>query len=236
LFDLSYQVFLRSGQLAIYEIHQATGTFEATSARSSSLHIKFVKVVSRAFDIQKPEETEKSILAEQKRVSHTLIPFVTTPPSGSTLSGVFLTGDRPCWILATNTGGIQIHSSGHSVVHSFTACSLWDSKGDFLLYADDVSRLSIFPVTWKSKLLQGPRLLEWIPGFELGTPLPTRPVPRGRSYSNVMFDSSTCLIVAASSLQAQFASFDEDGNKIWEPDGKPTATSLYLGVLEHLIA
>lgn len=51
-------------------------------------------------------------------------------------------------------------------------------------------------------------------------PLPSRSVPRGRSYSSVVFEPSTCLIVAASSLQAKFASFDEDGNKIWEPDGK----------------
>jgi cleavage and polyadenylation specificity factor subunit 1 len=47
-----------------------------------------------------------------------------------------------------------------------------------------------------------------------------RSIPRGRAYSSVVFEPSTCLIVAASSLQAKFASFDEDGNQIWEPDGK----------------
>lgn len=34
-----------------------------------------------------------------------------------------------------------------------------------------------------------------------------------------MFEQSTSLIVAASSLQARFASYDEDGNIVWEPDG-----------------
>lgn len=81
------------------------------------------------------------MLAEQRRISRNLIPFVTSPTPGKTFSGVFLTGDRPSWILATDKGGIRIHASGHSVVHAFTACSLWESKGDFLLYADEVRTL-----------------------------------------------------------------------------------------------
>lgn len=62
-------------------------------------------------------------------------------------------------------------------------------------------------------------MLEWIPNLELHGPLPQRFVPRGRSYSNVLFERSTGLIVAASSLPAKFGSYDDDGNKIWEPDG-----------------
>lgn len=62
--------------------------------------------------------------------------------------------------------------------------------------------------------------MEWVTDYSLGGPLPSRSVPRGRAYTNVIFDPSTALIIASSSLQARFASFDEDGNKIWEPDGK----------------
>jgi cleavage and polyadenylation specificity factor subunit 1 len=141
-----FQVFLRSGQLAIYEIHPAAIPAETPSIRSSSLATKFVKVVSQAFDIQKSDESEKSIIAEQRRISRMLIPFVTTPTPGTTYSGVFLTGERPSWILATNKSSIRIYPSGHSVVHSFTTCSLWESKGDFLLYADDVCRSRLFYV------------------------------------------------------------------------------------------
>lgn len=67
---------------------------------------------------------------------------------------------------------------------------------------------------------QGPILVEWVPDFQFDGPLPMRSIPRGRAYSNVLFDPSTSLIVAASSLQSTFTSFDEDGNNIWEPDGK----------------
>ncbi|KAJ7846330.1 CPSF A subunit region-domain-containing protein [Mycena olivaceomarginata] len=195
-------VFLRSGQLAIYEVAPGSASEERpATARSSTLNLKFVKVLSKSFEIQRPDEAEKSIIAEQKRISRQFIPFITSRPSGQSLSGVFFTGDRPSWILATNRSCVKILPSGHSVVHAFTQCSLWDSQGDFLLYSEE-----------------GPSLLEWLPDLNLDTPLPSKSVPRGRSYSNVVFDPSTSLIVAASSLQATFASFDEDGNRIWEPD------------------
>lgn len=160
---------MRSGQLAIYEIHPATTPTDITCVRASSLAIKFVKVLSQAFDIQKPEENEKSILAEQKRISHSLIPFVTTPASGSSFSGVFLTGDRPSWILATNKSGVRIHPSGYSVVHSFTACSVWDSRGDFLLYADDVSPFRCFLFFQKDEGFHLCRVLDYLNGSRVFT-------------------------------------------------------------------
>ncbi|KAA1478696.1 hypothetical protein DENSPDRAFT_845850 [Dentipellis sp. KUC8613] len=195
-------VFLRSGQLAIYEAISSDIPNEPIPAsRASALKVRFVKVLSRAFDIQHAEEQEKSVLAEHKRISRQLIPFVTSPTPDTKFSGVFLTGDWPSWILATDKAGIKIHPSGHAVVHAFTACSLWDCKADFLLYSEE-----------------GPSLLEWMPDIQVGTDLPSRSVPRGRPYTNVVFDPSTGLIVAASSLQAQFTSFDEDGTQTWEPD------------------
>ncbi|KAH7925063.1 hypothetical protein BV22DRAFT_1119797 [Leucogyrophana mollusca] len=199
-----FHVFMRSGNIAVYEISSAPPPADMTSlppSRTSFLQIKFTKVLSRTFEIQKNEEAEKTVLAEQKRISRTFIPFVTSPNPGCTLAGVFFTGDKPSWILATDRGGVKMFPSGHALVHSFTACSLWESKGDFLVYSDE-----------------GPSLLEWIPDLQLDTALPSRSVPRPRPYSNVVFEPSASLIVAASSLQASFASYDEDGNILWEPD------------------
>ena len=132
-------MFLRSGLFAIYEAVPTRAALEpAPPTRPSTLQLKFVNVATRAFDIQQAEEVEKSVLAEQKRISRQLIPFVTSPVPGKSFSGVFLTGDCPCWILVTDKGGVKIFPSGHSVVHAFTACSLWESKGDFLIYSDEV--------------------------------------------------------------------------------------------------
>jgi len=58
-----------------------------------------------------------------------------------------------------------------------------------------------------------------MPDVLLEEQLPSRSVPRSRPYSNVVFEPSTALIVAASTIKTKFASFDEDGNRLWEPDG-----------------
>ena len=130
---------MRSGLLAVYEAIPTPPSADAPPVtRASTLFVKFVKVVTRAFDIQQSEEVEKSVLAEQKRISRQLIPFVTSPTPGQSFCGVFFTGDRPCWILSTDKGGVKVLPSGHAVVHAFTACSLWESKGDFLLYTEEV--------------------------------------------------------------------------------------------------
>ncbi|KAL1941832.1 hypothetical protein VTO73DRAFT_6832 [Trametes versicolor] len=203
-------VLLRSGQLAVYEAVAIPPPPEPLpSTRSSTLLVKFVKVASKAFDIQHPEEEQKSVLAEQKRISRLLVPFVTSPAPGQTFSGVFFTGDRPSWILSTDKGGVKVFPSGHSVVQAFTTSSLWESRGDFLLYSEE-----------------GPSLVEWMPDVQLDGHLPARSVPRSRPYSNVVFDASTSLIVAASSFQNRFASYDEDGNVVWEPDSPNISSPL----------
>ncbi|KIK53793.1 hypothetical protein GYMLUDRAFT_49207 [Collybiopsis luxurians FD-317 M1] len=170
-----------------------------------------------------------SVGTDQKKISRMFVPFHTTPPFSppssahrgdgeaaaqtTTYTGVFFTGENPSWIIATDRGGVNLYSSGHSIVHAFTAWEpaadpkgsgkVWGggNGGEFLVYSDE-----------------GPSLLEWIPDFQLELPLPMRSIPRGRAYTSVVFDPSTSLVVAASILEASFASFDEDGNKIWEPD------------------
>ncbi|ESK98097.1 cleavage and polyadenylation specific protein [Moniliophthora roreri MCA 2997] len=197
-------VLLRSGHMAVYQTVPAgsTSLLESPAApRSAHVAIKFVKVLARFFEISRPEESAQGILAEQKRIIRNFTPFTTMCTSGTTFSGVFFTGDNPSWVLGTDKGGVRLFPSGHTVVHAFTPCSLWGSKAEFLVYSDE-----------------GPSLLEWIPEFQIDGPLPSRSIPRGRAYSSVVFDPSTSLVVASATLEAQFTSYDEDGNRIWEPD------------------
>ena len=74
-----------------------------------------------------------------------------------------------------------------------------------------------------SRCSQGPSLIEWLPDIELDGHLPMKSIPRPRAYSHIVFDPSTSLIVAASSMQSKFASYDEDGNSLWDPDGECTS-------------
>lgn len=58
-----------------------------------------------------------------------------------------------------------------------------------------------------------------MPDLCLDSPIPFRSVPRGRPFTSITYDTSTGLIVAASSLRTKFVLFDEDGNPSWTPDG-----------------
>ena len=139
---------MRCGHLTVYEVHSVPSSPPPSTGRSTSLKILFTKVLSRTYELSRQEETEKTVLAEQKRISRTFVPFVTSPPTfsnvsgGYTLTGVFFTGDRPSWIIRTDKGGLKLFPSGHAVVHAFTACSLWESKAEFLVYSDEVSGMT----------------------------------------------------------------------------------------------
>jgi cleavage and polyadenylation specificity factor subunit 1 len=108
------------------------------------LSVKFAKAFSNAFELQHPEEQETSALAEHRRISRQFIPFTTSPAPDKTLSGVFLTGENPSWIVQTDKSSVRTIPSGHAVVHAFTATSLWGSKGDFLLYSDEVGQMILY--------------------------------------------------------------------------------------------
>ena len=109
--------------------------------RATYTNVKFVKALGKKFDISRPEEGAQGIIAEQKRIIRQFIPFTTTPAhSSKTYSGVFFTGENPSWILNTDKGGLKLFPSGHSVVQAFTQCSVWESKGDFMVYSDEVCR------------------------------------------------------------------------------------------------
>lgn len=83
---------------------------------------------------------------------------------------------------------------------------------------------------------QGPSLVEWMPHVEVGSMLPSRSIPRGTSYSHITFDSETSLIVVASLQLTPFASFDEDGGRIWAPDGMSIMSwiRLHFNILPQL--
>ncbi|KAF9059487.1 CPSF A subunit region-domain-containing protein [Rhodocollybia butyracea] len=237
-------VLLRSGQLAVYKIIPAaaptsnpqpttadsttspTSQTPSTSLNSQRAHlcVAFVKVLTKTFELSGAGLSAGTSgggvgsngipagTVDQKKISRMFVPFRTAPGvMGTTAaySGVFFIGENPSWILCTDHGGVHLYPSGYSVVHAFTPVCSGSSTGEswgggcdeFLLYSDE-----------------GPSLLSWIPGFELDYPLPMRSIPLGRPYSNVVFDPSTSLVVAAAVMEARFASFDEEGGMIWEKD------------------
>jgi len=57
-----------------------------------------------------------------------------------------------------------------------------------------------------------------MPDIDLNLTMPSRHFPQGRSYTNVVFEPTCGLLVAASLTQSRFASYDEEGNETWAPD------------------
>lgn len=136
--------------MAVYQAVTAeTPEWPTTTSRASTLKLNFVKMGHRTFDPRQIDPTERaSIITEQRRSLRNLIPFTTQPTPETTLSGVFLTGDQPCWIVSTDKNGLKMHSCGYHVVNSFSACSLWDSTGDFLMHTDEVTIM-----TWSTSVM-----------------------------------------------------------------------------------
>jgi cleavage and polyadenylation specificity factor subunit 1 len=60
-----------------------------------------------------------------------------------------------------------------------------------------------------------------MPDVDLNLGMPSRCIPQGRSYTNIVFEPTCGLLIAASLVQAQFSSYDEEGVETWVPDGKP---------------
>jgi cleavage and polyadenylation specificity factor subunit 1 len=86
-------------------------------------------------------------------------------------------------------------------------------------------------VTISNPSRQGPTLFEWMPDVDLNLGMPSRHIPQGRSYTNVIFESTGSLLVAASLVPAQFSSYDEEGTEMWTPDSRFCLTN--LGFLKY---
>jgi cleavage and polyadenylation specificity factor subunit 1 len=162
-----------------------------TPARNTLL-VRFANRLTRACSV--PRVIPDGPAARQAQSM--LVPFATTSHAG-----VFLTGSRPSWVVCTDGGGVRAHSAAHGAVHAFAPCPLWGAD-EFVLYADE-----------------GPCLVEWTPGVDVGGALPGRRVRTERPYAHVAYEPVSGLIVAAGALQAPFAAYDEDGVIMWEPEG-----------------
>ena len=72
-----------------------------------------------------------------------------------------------------------------------------------------------------------------MPDVDLNLGMPSRQILRGRSYTNIVFEPTTSLLVAASLVQAPFSSYDEEGNEMWAPDGVLSNMSCVFEVLRR---
>lgn len=54
------------------------------------------------------------------------------------ICGVFCTGARPFWLLSVNWSPLRLYPTASPVVHALAPCSVFGSRGDFLIHTDEV--------------------------------------------------------------------------------------------------
>lgn len=194
----------------MYEIVSTMVPPEIPTNREVVTPVQMFKLQSYTIPFENPALLEQPADPLKRNIPpRVLVPFKVTPGNHNwrtAYAGVFLTGDYPLWILCTDKGGVRIHRSHHMVVNAFTSCSMWDTEGsspEFLMHTEE-----------------GPVLVEWSPDYTFDGVMPMRSIPQGQSYTHIRFDETTGLLVGSAVFKSKFTLFDEDGNKMWEPDGR----------------
>ncbi|KAG9018279.1 mRNA cleavage and polyadenylation factor subunit [Tulasnella sp. 427] len=120
----------------------------------------------------------------------------------SLIRGVFCTGEEPFWLLSRNWSPLRLYPATNSTVHSFTPCSMFANKGDYLVHSDE-----------------GAVLMQWIEDLQIGLELPFRNILLGRQSTAVVFDRATQHVLVVTNRMATFTVYDEEGTRLWSPDG-----------------
>ncbi|KAG8693476.1 mRNA cleavage and polyadenylation factor subunit [Ceratobasidium sp. 394] len=208
-------VLTKSGILAVYEPVTLPTPVESDTPPPTRLRdqlcVQFVKIFSRIL----PPYSQDT--PDPKRVAgRTFIPFTTTYRS-TTFSGVFATGDHPFWLLKTDASALRMHSCASQFVNSFTPCSIFGEKGEYLLHSDE-----------------GTTVIEWLSDLDVGCELPCRSYASddGRVYTAIAYDVSTRHVLAASALRTTFAYYDEDSNEVYTPDASHPNPQIHCSSLE----
>ncbi|KIM33311.1 hypothetical protein M408DRAFT_152666 [Serendipita vermifera MAFF 305830] len=199
-------LLFKSGLIISYQTCPAPNLGEVGKLeRRSTLNVHFVKNFARKLE-PLPLEEGATPAPLALAATRTLVPFSTTDADGRRLSGLFLTGDRPRWFLKWDKSELLCFPCEYSVVYAFTACSMWDSTPTFLM-----------------NTAEGASLVEWTQSLSFHGQFAFERIRKGRTYSNVAFDPSSSLVIAASHIDRDFVLYDDEGVCVWEQDAPNVA-------------
>jgi hypothetical protein len=125
----STQLLTSTGHLIIYEANRIFPSSDPLPESRSSLAVRFVKIVSRA--VRPPDDPDDMDF---------FIPWSIVPFTGLRgLTGAFLTGDLPFWILRDETGPVTLFGVDERMVHAFSQTTSYGQEDQYILTTDDVS-------------------------------------------------------------------------------------------------
>lgn len=170
-------------------VYESTPVFPTSSTPDptsrSSLAVRFVKIISRA--VRPADDPDEEI------VPWSLQPF--TNLRG--LTGAFLTGDFPFWIVRDEASPVMLYGVNERMVDAFATSSLYGRDDQYLMVTEE-----------------GPSLVQFPKDVEVTQPLPHRRTSAGRTYTHVVYDTPTRHLVAVGLHETPFEIFDEDDQRV----------------------
>lgn len=190
---LSLQLLTTDGNLVVYEIAASFSHTPASAPAapappaSPPLAIRLVKTIFRP--VRLAGDAGPTELAPSAKLS----PFRNLHG----LTGVFLAGDLPHWILSEDATPVQLYSVDEPGVRAFAPSSFYGQSEEYVLVTSEAAHLVAVP-----------------PSISFNQPLPAKRVPATRTYSHLVFDPPSRHLVAAGVFSIPFVIFDEDDNRI----------------------
>ena len=175
-----------SGRLNIYETQPRFTLDTATQARRS-LAVRFRKVFT---DLLNP--------LSQSSLPSAIIPFANLEG----LTGAFITGDKPQWVISSDSHPIHTYALKLPVV-AFGRTTHTGGEGDYFIKNSDGCSICTIPSGLGT---------DWI--------MPCERYDMERTYTNIAFDPTSGLYVGASAISVPFQAYDEEGEIQHGPEGE----------------
>lgn len=165
--------------LSIYEAILDLGT--PFRRPESGLQARFVKVLAQRVEARAEGAAPRSL---------------TSFANLRGMSGVFLAGPAPLWLLAPDRGPVRAFAAHVYDVASFSSLS----STDYLIAnSTGLHRYEL-------------------PDLHYDRPVPWIGVVDGKSYAHVVYDSQSQTFICSGNYAAPFCLFDDEGMPLWEAD------------------
>lgn len=212
------QILLTNGSLAIYEAFPSILAARSASRPSGSLGVRFVKTLIKRLPAParaKPGPGDVQLEAPRRD----LVAFARVQG----YDGVFVSGEDPLWLVATDHGPVRGYEHGEKGVYGFSGWS--EGEEGYVVQSREVRVPSL--LSWAASSTgwtdagareQGASAASLPPEVCFDREMPYVRVPRNRRYAAFTFDLDSGLYVAGALFETVFMNFDDDGKPVFVND------------------
>ncbi|WWD21338.1 protein CFT1 [Kwoniella shandongensis] len=177
----------QSGRLNVYEA-QPRFTVDASAHSRRSLAVRFRKVHTQLLPIA----------GGSTKLPYTVIPFSNIEG----LTGAFITGEKPHWILSSDAHPIRSFALKQAAM-AFGKTTHLGGAGEYFIRIEDGSFICYLP-----------------PSLNTDFAIPCDRYVMERTYTSISFDPTSAHYVGAASITVPFQAYDEEGEIQIGPEGE----------------